>query len=430
MLPLSGVRVIDFGLMLAVPGGAMLLADMGAEVIKVETTQRFLTWNRGWQAHPTKETIEVFLPYIGGFPNREPGDRPWNRYPIFQSHSKNKLSMTVDVTKPKGMDIFQRLVKVSDVVMENNSRDTMVKLGVTYDMLREARDDIIYLRGSAFGDTGPYKDRRAMAMQVEALAGHDNLRGYPDMDPSSNTPVVPSDAAQASQAAFAVLVALHYRNQTGKGQFIDLSMVENFVGLMPQAIMDYTMNERVQRTTGNRDHSAIQGCYQCKGEDRWVNITICSDDEWAAFCGALGDPEWTKGKMFSDSLARHRNHDELDRHIEEWTLQHDNYAVMHLLQEHGVAAGPVLNSRDAYEDAHLREREFFQPVRHEDCGDYPHPGVMFKMSKTPLGVRRGPVRLGEDNEYVYKQILNVSDKEYEQLESNGHIGMDYAPHVP
>jgi len=407
-----------------------VLADLGAEVIKVETIQKFLTWNRGWQAHPTKETIEVFLPYIGGFPNREPGDRPWNRYPIFQSHSKNKLSMTVDVTRPEGMDIFKRLVKISDVVVENNSRDSMVKLGITYDMLREVKEDIIYLRGSAFGDTGPYRDRRAMAMQVEALGGHDNLRGYPDMDPSSNTPVVPSDAAQAWATAFAVLIALHYRNQTGKGQFIDLSMLENFVSLTPQSIMDYTMNARIQRTMGNRDYSAIQGCYPCKGEDRWVNITISSDEEWEGFCRALGNPPWTRDEKFLDFLSRYRNHDELDRHIQEWTSQHDHYAVMYMLQEQGVAAGPVLNARDAYNDAHLRERGFFELINHEDCGPYLHPGIMFKMSKMPLSVRRGPVRLGEDNEYVYKKLLEISDEEYERLEKEGHIGMDYAPHVP
>jgi crotonobetainyl-CoA:carnitine CoA-transferase CaiB-like acyl-CoA transferase len=328
------------------------------------------------------------------------------------------------------MDIFKRLVKVSDIVVENNSRDTMQKLGITYDILKEVKPDIIYLRGSAFGDTGPYRDRRAMAMQVEALAGHDNLRGYPDMDPSSNTPVVPSDAAQAWQTAFAVLVALHYRNQTGTGQFIDLSMVENFVGLMPQAIMDYTMNGRIQRTPGNRDPSAIQGCYRCKGEDRWINITISNDGEWEAFCQVLGNTAWTKDEKFTDPLSRHQNHDELDQHIEDWTSRHDNYAIMQMLQGAGVAAGPVINSGDAYNDIHMRERGFFEQIDHEDCGTYLHPGVMFKMSKTPLGVRRGPVRLGEDNEYVYKTILGVSDEEYSRLEQDGHIGMDYAPHVP
>jgi crotonobetainyl-CoA:carnitine CoA-transferase CaiB-like acyl-CoA transferase len=429
MLPLTGVRVIDFGLMLAVPGGAMLLGDMGAEVIKVETTQRFLTWNRGWMAHPSKEMIQNFLPYIGGFPNREPGERPWNRYPLFQSHSKNKLSMTVDVTKTEGLDIFKRLVKISDIIVENNSRDTMIKLGITYDTLKEVKEDIIYLRGSAFGDTGPYKDRRAMAMQVEALAGHDNLRGYPDMDPSGNTPVVPCDAAQAWQTAFAVIVALHYRKQSGKGQFIDLSMLENFVSLMPQDIMDYSMNGRIQKTMGNRDPSAIQGCYRCKGEDRWVNITIASEEEWQSFCRVMGNPAWSQDEKFSTPPNRYRNHDELDKHIEDWTSQHDNYAVMHMLQDQGIAAGPVLNSRDVFNDAHVRERDFFERITHEDCGTYLHPGVMFKMSKTKLSVRRGPVRLGEDNEYVYRKLLGISKKEYERLEKEGHIGMDYAPHV-
>ena len=128
-------------------------------------------------------------------------------------------------------------------------------------------------------------------------------------------------------------------------------------------------------------------------------------------------------------MSRYRNHDELDTRIEEWTVQLDHYEVMRTLQREGVAAAPVVDSRDAFNDPQFEDREFFEQVVHEDCGTYMHPGVMFKMSKTPLHIRRGPVRLGEDNEYVYKEVLNVSDEEYAELEKEGHIGMDYPPHV-
>lgn len=428
-LPLEGVRVLDLCVILAGTSACMVLADMGAEVIRVEPIQTFQPWTRGMMARPPKEILQSLFPYIGGFPNREPGERPWNRYPLFQSHSKNKLSMTVDLKQPSGMDIFKRLVGVSDVIVDNNVPETMDKLGINYEMTREIKADIVHIRAPAFGDSGPYRNHRAMAMQVEAFAGHDLLRGYPDMDPSTNTQRVAADAACGGTIVVAALMALHYRNRTGKGQYIDIAMAESFIPHLRQAVMDYTMNSRIQRTIGNRDPSAVQGCYRCKGDDRWVNITIGSDEEWEGFCRAAGNPPWTREEKFADALSRYQNHDELDARIEEWTLNLDHYEVMHALQEEGIAAAPVLDSCDAYEDPQFRDRGFFEQVVHEDCGTYLHPGVTFRMSKTPLHIRRGPVRLGEDNEYIYRDILKVSDEEYAELEKQGHIGMDYPSHV-
>jgi crotonobetainyl-CoA:carnitine CoA-transferase CaiB-like acyl-CoA transferase len=429
-LPLEGIRVLDITVVYAGPFATMILADLGAEVIRVESTRHWQTNTRGVFARPPKEFVKRQAPYFGGYPNRDPGKRPWNRHPWFNVHAHNKLSMTLDLKQPKGMQIFRRLVRVSDVVIENNAFGTMEKLGITYDMLKEVKPDIIMARQPAWGLTGPYREFRAFGMDIETISGHRLLRGYADTDPSTQSFHVPSDSAAGSQTAFAIICALIYRKQTGKGQFIESALAENFFPWLGQAILDFSMNKRIQGTLGNRDPSAIQGCYRCKGEDRWVNITIFNDEEWDGFCRALGHPDWTKKDDFSNALNRYRNHDELDKHIEKWTSQHDPFEIMHLLQHEGVPAAPVEDPRDNYNDPHLKARGFFEEVTHEDAGTYLHPGMLWKMSKSKLGVRMPPCRLGEHNEYIYKEVIGVSDEEYRELEAEGHIGMDYVPEIP
>ncbi len=428
-LPLEGIRIVDITVVYAGPFATMILADLGAEVIRVESTQHWQSTTRGVFARPPKEFVKKQAPYFGGYPDRDPGERPWNRHPWFNVHAHNKLSMTVDLKRPKGLEVFKKLVKESDVVIENNAFGTMEKLGITYDMLTDLKPDIIMARQPAWGLTGDYKKYRAFGMDIETISGHRFLRGYTDSDPSSQGFHVPSDSAAGAQTAFAVLCALIHRQETGKGQLIESTLSENFFPWLGQAIMDFTMNGRIQKTLGNRDPAAIQGCYRCKGEDRWVNITIFNDDEWQGFCQALGNPAWTREEKFSDALSRYRHHNELDSHIEAWTIQHDHFEVMVLLQNEGVPAAPVEDPRDAYNDPHLKERGFFEEVTHEDVGTYLHPGMLWKMSRTPLGVRTPPCRLGEHNEYIYKEVIGISDEEYVELEKEGHIGMDYIPEI-
>ena len=428
-LPLDGVRIVDLGVVWAGPYATALLSDLGAEVIRVESTRYFGAITRGIVAHPTEDMIRNILMFLGGMPDRQVGERPWNRWPLHNSHARNKLSMTVDLRQPRGVELFHRLVRIADVVVENNVPETAEKLGITYEALREVRPDIIMVRMPAFGTTGPYKDYRAMGQMVEDVGGHNSLRGYTDMDASGVTAAFPADAAGGAGAAFATLAALHYRRRTGRGQMVELSQVENFLPYIGEAILDCTMNGRVQTSLGNRHPAALQACYPCKGEDRWVNITIYDDRQWRAFCKVLGDPPWSLEERYDSHSSRRENHDVLDRHIREWTLQHGNYEVMRLLQEVGVPAGPVVDQRDAYSDPHLREREVFEEAYQEDCGIHLYPGAPFKLPETPPMIRRGPVRLGEDNEYVYKTLLKVSDEEYAELEREGHIGMDYPADV-
>lgn len=423
-LPLEGIRVADLTEVWAGPFATQMLADWGAEVIWVETRQ-MLSRSRGYQSAVVGGRVKGSL--LLAPPNREPSKRPWNRVPIANTHSRNKLSMTVDLSRPEGVDIFKRLVKVSDVVIENRGPGTMDKLGLGYEVLKKVKPDIIMVRMPGFGLTGPYNDFRSFGSQLDNFCGMAYLMGYRDMKAPLMSGTVYADAVGGAMAALAVLMSLRYRQRTRKGQFIEVAQIEALIPQFGESIMDWTLNQHIQRNPGNRDYSSVQGCYRCKGEDRWVSITITTDAEWAGFCRALGDPAWCKNEKFSDTMNRHKNHDELDKLIEKWTTQHDNYEVMHLLQKERVPAGPVMDERDCYADPQLGKRRFFQELTHTDTGTYLYPGTAWKMSKTSNKIRRPPALFGEHNEYVYKRIIGVSDEEYAELEKTGHIGMDFVP---
>ncbi|MSQ22131.1 MAG: CoA transferase [Dehalococcoidia bacterium] len=425
-LPLKGIRVVDLTVVLAGPYCGMILADFGAEVIRVESIQHFPPQTRGIFARPSKDMPSS---RSAGYPNGEPGRRPWNRYPLFNAMGRNKLSMTVDITKPDGMEVFKRLVKVSDVVLENYVPEVMDKLGVSYEMLKQVRPDIIFCKMSAYGDTGPYRNFRAMAQSIDVMLGHGSIRGYADSDSTDQPASVAEDPAEGVQAAFAIVAALYHRNRTGEGQLLDLCLSESYMPYMPQAFMDYAMNGRVQGTLGNRDPVAVPcGNFRCKGNDKWVSISIFTDEEWDGFCRVVNE-EWVHDDRFKDSVSRRRNEDELERLVGSWTQKHDSYEVMHLLQKEGVAVGPLLDEVEAYQDPQLKARGFFVEESQEDAGTHMYPGSLFKMSGTPPLVRRGPVRLGEDNEYVYNEVLGIGGAEYEKLVETGHIGTEYAPHI-
>ncbi len=429
-LPLEGIRVLDMTVVWAGPYCTTLLADLGAEVIRVESIQIFGPPTRGSMAHPPEFVIRNLPPFIGGMPGREGGKRPWNRYPLFNAHARNKLSMTVDLLRPEGKDIFNRLVSVSDVLVENNPTETMQKLGISYDDLKRINPKFIMLRMPAYGNTGPYQNHRSLGIHIEGVIGHSLLRGYTDLDSSTNTQVYMADAAAGVGGAFAVACALNHRRRTGEGQLVELSQAENAVPYLGQAFMDYSMNARSQTTLGNRHPTALQGVYRCKGDDRWIALTIFDDRDWELFCEAIGNPEWTREPRFATHESRRENHDALDQRISEWTRSRDHYEVMSLLQSYGVAAGAVMDQRDASEDPHLLARAMFEEASQADVGTHMYPRAPFKMSESDVRIRRGPVTLGQDNEYVYKTLLKLSDAEYDELVESGHIGEEYAPHVP
>jgi crotonobetainyl-CoA:carnitine CoA-transferase CaiB-like acyl-CoA transferase len=425
-LPLSGVRVLDFTVVWAGPYATMLLADWGAEVIRVESLQHFPNTTRGLVPRPPAAMLANATHLLAGFPDWEPGEHPWNRHPMFNAHARNKLSMTVDLARPEGYDIVRRLVGMSDVIIENNATGVMAKLGLDYDTVRAWKDDLIYVSMPSFGCSGPYRAFQGFGSNVEALCGFTAVRGYADAPLTSNTGVYYMDAASGPGSAFAVLCALHYRQRTGKGQYIDFSQAENMLPHLGEYFMASAMTGRDAAPMGNR-HPAMapHNCYPCQGEDRWLVLAVASDAEWQRLCQALENPAWAMQPQFSSLAGRLQHQDELDHCLAAWTSTQDARAAMEHLQAHGIAAGMVYFEPDAYDDPQLQARGFFETVTHRECGTHRYPGMLWKMSKTPGSIRSAACCLGEHNEYVYRQLLGMSEEEIAQLRQAGHIGDTY-----
>ncbi|MCH8195455.1 MAG: CoA transferase [Chloroflexi bacterium] len=429
-MPLAGVRVVDMTLVWAGPSATMFLADWGADVLKVESTQHFQTASRGNVARPSREEVIALRSWRHAYPNDEPGERPWNRFSLFQNHSRNKRSFTVDLRRPEGMEVLESVLRVSDVLIENNVPETAEGLGITYEWARSIKPDIVMVQMPAYGLEGEYKNYRSYGSHVEAVSGHTYIRGYPDLDMSSKDEVLFADASGGLVAAFAAVSALHRRRSTGEGAHVELSLVENMIPNLGEAIMDYTMNRRVQDTLGNRDpYRTPQGCYPCRGDDRWITISVGDEAEWRRFARAIGRADLLDDPRFRTILARRRNHDALDEIVAGWTARRDPNEAMERLQRAGVTAGAVISDADAYGDPHLEARRFFQTITQADIGTYPYPGIMWRASATPNSIRQPPIRLGEHNGYIYRELLGVTGETYDRLEREGHIGEDYAAHI-
>jgi crotonobetainyl-CoA:carnitine CoA-transferase CaiB-like acyl-CoA transferase len=432
--PLAGYRVVDLCVVWAGPFATMLLGDLGAEVIKPENPFVFQPMTRGAIARPPQVMLDNALAWAGGYPGGVPGARPWNHNPTFVSLYRNKKSFTVDLRRPEGLEVLRRLVAKSDVVYENNATGTMEKLGITYDWLRQAREDIIYVRVPAYGSTGPYKDARALGVHLEAVMGHTLLRGYDDEGPDANTAIYSGDYLAGAQGAFAVMAALHHRERTGEGQLIEIAQAENAAAMFTQAVMDYSLNRIVQGAIGNRDVFGRYPCgvYPCLSpgtaatcEDRWVSIHVQSDEEWAGLKRAMGTPAWADDPRFDDNEGRAAHYRAIDVKIGEWTAGLDDYAVMHRCQAEGVAAAPVLEASRIFDDPHLRARGFFRRQRQLDAGEHEYVGPLWRFSATPVEFYQPPVMFGEHNDYVYRDVLGLSDDEIARLAADGHIATEY-----
>ena len=412
-LPLEGITVIDSTEVWAGPLGTSLLGDLGARVIKVESFPR-MSQTRAPGGHPVSR----------GYASNDPlAPRSWDRAAIHNMANRNKYGVTLNLTHPRGLGIFKRLVGLSDIMAESYTSGTAQRLGIHYEAMKQVKEDIIVVSLPGWGVEGPYKGYVALGTVLDAFTGHHGLRGYPDTDPSVTKVINHTDAIGAITLTFAVLVALHHRNRTGEGQWIDISQVESFLTHLSEPIMDYVMSGRQPSPIGNRDQSmAPHGCYRCRGEQNWVVITVARDEEWRALCDTMGDPEWARHEKFGDPLTRYEHQDELDAHIQEWTQDRDKLEVMHLLQGAGVPAEAVLDEVDLYADPHLEARGFFETLDHPVIGKYRYPGYLWKLSKIYEPVRLPPNALGEHNEYIYGSLLGMSVDEIRELEAEGIIG--------
>ena len=418
--PLKKLMVIDLGRVWSGPLTTRIMADFGADVIKVESLA-----GRGVFSGPASRQATL----AEEFPQRNPGEHPWNRSSMFNDLNRNKLSLTLDLSKPEGADIFRRLVKISDVVVENYTPRVMANFGLDYPALKMVKENIIMLSMPAYGMTGPYRDFPGYGNTIEPVAGITNLVGYPGDRPHP-LGMIAGDALAALHGVSAVLTALWHRQRTGKGQYIDLSQAETQTSIIGEYILGYGMNGKIPDRIGNRHPwKAPHGCYRCKGEDSWVVIAVSTDEEWQSFCRVIGNPPWAHGGKFTDQLCRWKNQDELDGFIEAWTVQRDHYDVMRILQNAGVACGPVLNGREVLNDPHLNSRSFFVNISHPEAGTHPYAGVPIRLSESPASFRLPAPCLGEHNRDVLGGMLRLTDAEIASLVEKKVIG-DRPPDAP
>jgi benzylsuccinate CoA-transferase BbsF subunit len=262
---------------------------------------------------------------------------------------------------------------------------------------------------------------------MEAVVGHALLRGYADSDPTHNTSVFFADACAGASSAFAILAALYHWRKTGEGQYIDMAQAENVAQTLSQAYMDFSMNGRVETTLGNRDPArAPQGVYPCAGSDHWLALSCGSDTEFRALCGIIGRADLAGDARFAAALDRYANQEVLDAEIAAWTAGQDQYAAFHSLQAARVPCSPVLTIGQVFDDPHLRARDMWQEVTHPVAGThfYLKPSISH-MSETPLRYWRHAPTLGEDNEYVYKEVMGYSEEEFQWFKDNQHVGTTF-----
>lgn len=394
---LSGVRVLDVTMAVAGPYGAMLLALLGAEVVKIESRRRLDLSRRLASVWQSGQKAASF-----------------NADPAFNELNLNKLSVTLNLTHPKAAELARQLAGASDVVMENMRPGVMERLGLSYPALRRINPTIIMLSSSACGSTGPERSYMSYAPIQSALGGVTHITGYTDGPPAVVR--APSDYMRGNWDAFAILAALHYRQMTGRGQFIDLSSREALSCLVGHTFMDYIMNGCVPSRRGNEDEGmAPHNCYPCQGHDRWVSIAVHDDAEWRALCQAAGHAEWRTDPRFASATARKQHEAELDEAISAWTRQHMAEEVCERLQQAGIAATLSATAADLLSDPQLRAQGAFQQVEHPEIGRKEVMGVPWRYSRTPATVRRHGPLLGEHNDDVLGGLIGLSSEEIQAL---------------
>ncbi len=370
-LPLYGLRVLELAAGWAGPYASRLLADMGAEVIKVESPHQ---WDptRSWPAKPSAE------------------EGAWNRSPCFNHLNRNKYGLGLDVSHPQGRQLFLRLVALCDVVIENFSAEARASHGLSPKALRQARADIVLVSIATRPEQGH--------------SYHDLLAGV--------------------ATAGAVALALWYRRHTGQGQHVQVDGEKALINVAGERILAYSVRAR----RGQRpSRMAPHGCYPCQG-GQWVALACQDDQQFAALCAVLGQPALAQDARYADVVARHSHRKELEEIVASWTRQQTKEEAAAALQAVGVAAAPVLSVAEVLADPHLRARGFFEPVAHPEAGVWDLDSSPWLFSETSAHVRLPAPGFGQHNDYVLRYLLGLTDREVEALAQAGVIAD--RPHWP
>ena len=382
-LPLKNVRVTDFSWQIAGPTCTRYLGAMGAEVIRIES-------------------------------NRRPD--PYRERSISKFINQSKNSATINLTEPNGLDIAKQLISISDVVIENFAPGVIERLGLGYSDLTQIRPEIIMLSSAGLGHSGPDMNHVAYGTLIQCFTGWSAVQSYPNGLPDIGG--IWTDPMVGMLEVFLINAALHQSWNTGKGQYIDLSMAEATSMLLPELILDYFMNGRIPQPVGNRHQSfAPHGNYPCLGTDQWIGITVTTERQWQSLCEILGEPELSDDPRFDNSIKRKQNEEDLDILIGSFTKTIDDMSLMEKLQNAGIAAGAALPLDKFWDNKQLRYRNFFETYQ-EETGDNvstelpPIPWLL--NGKREVNITGQPTR-GQHNDYVFKEILGFSKDEVEIL---------------
>ncbi|MBI4241285.1 MAG: CoA transferase [Candidatus Rokubacteria bacterium] len=398
ILPFQGLRVIDFAWLAATPITGRLLAEFGADVIRVESALRI---DPGRTLPPWAE-----------------GKSGPDRSQLFANYNACKRSVALNLSFPRARELARQLIARADIVIESFTPGTMARWGLDYESVRAVKPDLIYLSSCQQGQTGPHSRYAGYGSLAAALAGFNAVTGWQDRDPPSIYGAY-TDFVAPHFASSALLAALDHRRRTGQGQHIDLSQLEASLHFLAPEILDYTVNGRVARRRGNADDRiAPHGAYPCAGEDRWCAIVCESEAQWQALCRAMGKPDWCRRPQFATAASRKRHEAELDRLIGEWTATQEAYALMDRLQRAGVPAGVVQSCADLHQDSQLKARGAFVWLEHPEMGRSPYEAWAFRCAASPGRLGRAPC-LGEHTEEVLTEILGMTTAELRQLKEQG-----------
>src|SRR5579875_29892 len=392
-LPLRGVRVLDCSWAWAGPHCAIQLADMGAEVIKLESRFRLDSARSG-----------------GPFPSGVPIDV--NGSLRFTIYNRNKAGITLNLRHADGLALAQRLITICDVFIENFAPGVIDRLGLGYETLRELRPDIIMISLSGFGQSGPKRDYVAYGYTIDAAAGLSEMTGYRDGGPQAMGLPYP-DPVGGLAGAIAVLAALRYRLRTGEGQYIDLSEAESLLTCLTEGYALLAATGEDPPRLGNADRLwHPSGVYPCL-EGRWLALAVENDAQWQALLHEMGSSGTPLARPeLAHAAGRIAARDEIDTHLSAWTAPQEVDALAERLQRAGVPAAPAQNAEQVFHDPHLRARGFWQMIEHPGYGPRPVYAAPYRFGTEPLPIRRAAPRVGEDNELVLRDLLGLSAEQF------------------
>jgi len=398
--PLEGVKVADFTWVWTGPTTTKVLSDFGATVVRIESRKRPGVWRI---QPPFKDNV--------------PGP---NRGAVFNTINTGKLSITIDLTNPEGLDLAKEFIAWADIVTENYAGGSMARMGLGYEVCKKIKPDIIMLSSSLMGQTGPWSTSPGYGDQLSAMSGVHEISGWPDRIPGEIGYY--TDYVAPRFNALTILAALDYRRRTGKGQYLDIAQHQGGLQCVAPLILDYTVNNRVATRMANKDeYAAPHGTFRCKGDDRWCALAVFTNEEWENFCRITGNPEWTRDIKFATLEGRKKNEEELEKLVTAWTINQSDKDVMMKMQEIGIGAGMIGTPEDYMEnDPQIKYREFYKELDHPEIGRYRAPRQPCVLSKTPCEIRRAPL-MGEHNEYALKEILGKTEEEIAQMVIDGVI---------